>query len=116
MNTIGHQGDILILKVSNKTTLPKGLNEVVKTSLSSSTYTVMHGEGGHAHVLPFDNSKIRIFLEPANDATLKALRLVVTEPVALTHETHAPVILEPGTYITKSKREWSYGAIHPLVD
>jgi hypothetical protein len=117
-NQVGHHGDVFLLKVDDQPRIPrKSKNTVEITQTNGQVNVLQHGEAlGHYHVIPGDENKVRVFLHKDPTNVQRILTLVVTEPVALTHEEHKPVNLLPGTYVSKSKREWSDSGIRGVLD
>jgi len=94
------QGDIFIEKID---ALPDGLEEVPRDS-ERDVVLALGESTGHAHAIR-DAGAILFFAKDkaANeDRFLRVLR-----PVALTHEEHSKIALEPGLYRVRRQREWT---------
>jgi len=81
------QGDVLLQLVDK---LPKGLKEI------SGPVILAHGEvTGHAHVITLpDTERHKVkYWDGGAERYIQAL-----ERVTVTHEEHAPIVLEPGIY------------------
>ena len=89
------QGDVLLVKVG---ALPVGAKDITPTEGRG---VLKHGEAtGHAHAIK-ERTKVRLW-----DAGAERF-LQVLESVALRHEEHAPVMLEPGIYHLPEQVEWT---------
>jgi hypothetical protein len=103
------QGDVLLVPVAQ---LPEAAVEVAS---EQGTIVLAEGEAtGHAHVVPSCGARLLRWQErPATRAlggggTAVATFLHVdgTAPVAVTHEEHDPIPLEPGVYEVRRQREY----------
>ena len=101
---VAAQGDVLLIK---RNSLPGGLSEV---AASDGRITVTHSETGHSHVLVLDREQgevpnVRMY---ATDNPLIAW-IKVNRPTALEHlrphDTHEPIMFEPGVYEVRRQRE-----------
>ncbi|MCP5099892.1 MAG: hypothetical protein GY943_30430 [Chloroflexi bacterium] len=94
------QGDIYIRKID---ALPEGATEVLP---ENGKIIVTHSETGHHHVM--EASKVKMYQLP--DSIMDCL-LVVEQPTALEHlrehDTHDPILFEPGTYHVRRQREYT---------
>lgn len=92
------QGDILIIKID---ALPDGVEEVKP---KGADVIVTHSETGHHHVM--DRKTTRLYRLPEE---IYECFLVVDAPTPLTHlrphDTHEPIMFEPGTYRVRRQRE-----------
>lgn len=93
-NQIFRQGDVLVQRVD--TPIPQGAEKV---KLDAGRVVLAYGEvTGHAHAIP---GKLASMYTWQGDTLLE-----VRKPTALTHEEHAPIPLEPGTYRVVRQREY----------
>lgn len=99
-NTICAQGDIYIRRID---TLPAG---AVPVAAESGTVIVTHSETGHHHVMAADT--VTMYRLPAS---IMDCLLVVSAPTPLRHlrphDTHEPIMFEPGTYHVRRQREYT---------
>lgn len=98
------QGDVCFIR---RETLPAGLIEVKPVN---GAIVVTHSETGHDHVMVLDRAPepaVRMF---ADDNPLIAW-LQVNRPTALehkrSHDTHAPILFQPGVYEVRRQREYT---------
>ena len=104
------QGDVLLVRVAD---LPKGAKDITQ----GNRIVLAEGEAtGHAHAVMEPRTAER----PKGKAVLwsaGAERYIqVLEAVALKHEEHAAVPLEPGLYKIGIQREYSPEAIRNVAD
>lgn len=94
------QGDILIQKIDQ---LPDGVQAVAP---KNGRVIVTHSETGHDHVM--EAEKVTMYELP--DSIMDCL-LVVHEPTTLEHlrghDTHEPILFEPGNYHVRRQREYT---------
>lgn len=94
------QGDIYIRRID---ALPKNA-QIVEPE--GGKVIVTHSETGHHHVMNADS--VTMYRLP--DSILDCL-LVVERPTALehlrAHDTHEPILFEPGTYHVRRQREYT---------
>lgn len=104
MNTDRQQGDVLLKAIE---ALPDGCKEVKR---KEGRIVVMHGEGGHTHVITDVDA---MFYEKDGK-----FYLVAKKPVKLDHEEHHTQIVEPGVWEIGQVREkdWLTGMVAPVVD
>lgn len=99
-NTVCAQGDIYIKRID---ALPAN---AVKVDPESGVVIVTHSETGHHHVM--DAGTVAMYRLP--DSIMDCL-LVVDQPTALrhlrAHDTHEPILFEPGTYHVRRQREYT---------
>jgi hypothetical protein len=99
-NNICAQGDIYICRVD---ALPKNAQRV---NPDGDKVIVTHSETGHHHVM--DAAAVTMYQLP--DSIMDCL-LVVERPTALehlrAHDTHEPILFEPGTYHVRRQREYT---------
>lgn len=98
------QGDVLLKQVGE---LPEGCKEVKR---KDGQIVVMHGEGGHTHVISDVDA---MFYERDGK-----FYLVAKKPVTLSHEEHHSQVVEPGIWEIGQVREkdWLTGMVAPVVD
>jgi hypothetical protein len=111
--TVMHQGDVLFVKVSEKTE-PKG--KEIK-ALPDKGLVLQHGEAlGHYHrVEPKLTSNLKVYEESETDS-IKKMVLHVEKDVEVVHEEHAPITLTPGTWEARTQREHSRGLTRKVID
>lgn len=104
MNSDRQQGDVILRAVES---LPEGCKEVER---KEGRIVVMHGEGGHTHVI--DNVDAMFYEKDGKHY------LVASKPVTLSHEEHHSQVIEPGVWEIGQVREkdWVSGMIGPVVD
>lgn len=94
------QGDVYIRRIG---ALPKNAIEVAP---EGEHLIVTHSETGHHHVM--ERTKAKMYRLP--DSIMDCL-LVVSDPVALEHlrqhDTHEPILFEPGIYHVRRQREYT---------
>ena len=94
------QGDIYIRRIDN---LPVG---VVPVAPEKGVNIVTHSETGHHHVMDAEN----VTLHRLPDSIMDCF-LVVKEATPLEHQrphdTHEPILFEPGVYHVRRQREFS---------
>ncbi len=94
------QGDIYITRID---ALPVG---AVPVEPENGVVIVTHSETGHHHVM--DAGAVTMHRLP--DSIMDCL-LVVKEPTPLrhlrTHDTHEPIMFQPGTYHVRRQREYT---------
>ena len=99
-NTVCAQGDIYIKRID---ALPAN---AVKVAPENGVVIVTHSETGHHHVMDADT--VAMYRLP--DSIMDCL-LVVDQPTALRHlrqhDTHEPILFEPGTYHVRRQREYT---------
>lgn len=101
------QGDVSFKRVE---AIPAGLKEV---SAMNGRLVITHSETGHDHVMVLDRPAadeppaVEMF---AGDNPLMAW-IKVNRPTALTHlrphDTHAPILFQPGNYEVRRQREYT---------
>jgi len=99
-NTVCAQGDIYIKRID---ALPP---KAVKVAPEGGNVIVTHSETGHHHVMDADT--VTMYRLP--DSIMDCL-LVVDQPTTLrhlrAHDTHEPILFEPGTYHVRRQREYT---------
>jgi hypothetical protein len=91
------QGDVLLMPCG---AIPRSAHE---ETAEDGRVVLAHGERtGHAHIMPAD--RVSYFRDDGNGQAF--LRVDSEEPVALTHEEHAPLTVQPGTYRVVLQREY----------
>lgn len=95
------QGDIHFTRVRS---LPKNAN-LVKVQPNDGQIIVTHSETGHHHVMVSDS--VEMYRLPEE---LYECFLVVKTPTELKHlrphDTHEPILFQPGTYRVRRQREY----------
>lgn len=99
------QGDVLIRRIN---TIPVGATPI---SPVDGSVIVTHSETGHHHTMTLDRADDpAVELFQSTDNPLLAW-LKVNRPTALVHnrphDTHEPIMFEPGTYEVRRQREHS---------
>lgn len=96
------QGDVCFVR---RETLPAGLTEIKPTD---GRIVVTHSETGHDHVMVLDRATEPAVRMYGGDNPLVAW-LEVNRPTALEHQrphdTHEPIMFEPGVYEVRRQRE-----------
>ena len=97
MTTIFRQGDVLIERVREQ-----DVGEEI--ARNNGRIVLAYGEvTGHAHAIYDDGARLFRAKEAANaDVFLRVVR-----PVALLHEEHTRIALDPGLYRVRRQREWT---------
>lgn len=94
------QGDVYISRID---ALPKGAEKVAP---ENGRVIVTHSESGHHHVM--DAGAVTMYRLP--DSIMDCL-LVVERPAELRHlrehDTHEPILFEPGVYHVRRQREYT---------
>jgi hypothetical protein len=91
------QGDVLLMSCD---AIPASAHE---ETAEDRHVVLAHGERtGHAHIMPAD--RVCYFRDDGDGQAF--LRVASGEPVALTHEEHAPLTVQPGTYRVILQREY----------
>lgn len=100
------QGDVLVWDGDKKLepAAPVSNDKANRVILAEGEHT------GHAHAL--DGEAAKLF----ETAVANTRKLVVTAPVALKHEEHAPFSFTPGEYNVRRQREYEEGAITNVAD
>lgn len=102
------QGDVLIIPT---TSTPTG--KPVKRE--NGLVILAHGEvTGHHHAIA-DQEVTLVTTEQADEIRMW-LTITAPEPVALTHQEHATIMLPPGRYEVRRQREYSPDAIRNVTD
>jgi len=120
----GRQGDVFLVRVD---TIPDG---AVLIKRENGKVVLAHGEvTGHAHAI--SEKHVRQFRAaygaPTIDGAGFKLRAggtlpsetyleVTDKPCCLMHEEHAPIEIQPGTYIVRRQREYVRGEIKRVAD
>ena len=103
------QGDILIQRIDS---LPEGLTEVAP---QGDRLIVTHSETGHHHVMARQTAAMYRLPEEIYECFL-----VVKEPTALEHlrphDTHEPIMFQPGTYRVRRQREYTPEGLRRVED
>lgn len=106
--TIIRQGDVLVKRIK---TLPKNLQPA---EAENGRFVLAHGEAtGHHHSFAISD-RVAMFRE---DGSGGGLFLAVTGgPVALEHQEHTALDVEPGHYQVVRQREYAPDAIRRVED
>jgi hypothetical protein len=104
--TMYRQGDVLIIPVKS---IPAELEPIDR---EDGRVILAHGEvTGHAHAIKAEG--VALFSDPK----LMAIFMTVSgDAVALEHEEHDTIILQPGNYQVVRQREYSPEAIRNVAD
>ena len=99
------QGEITIIKIGAK---PAGFDGGTPLAADGAHYVVGHSETGHHHVIERDAGTVVVAKDaPAGMRVLYALFEKATTLEHLrSHDTHAPIALEPGYYEFRIGREY----------
>jgi hypothetical protein len=107
MNTFKNtaaQGDVCFIR---RDVLPSGLTEIAP---QNGRIVVTHSETGHDHVMVLDRTPEPAVRMYSGDNPLVAW-LAVNRPTALEHlrphDTHEPILFEPGVYEVRRQREYT---------
>jgi len=91
------QGDVFLVEAP----FPRKGGPITVEHPSRGQLVLALGEAtGHAHVITAAKGRAQLFLRGP------WRYLYVREPVDLVHEEHAPVTVEPGTYLVRIQREY----------
>ncbi len=102
-NRIIRQGDVCLIPVA---ALPEG----AKAVKAEKRVVLAYGEvTGHAHAI-YDTTKARLW-----DAGVERF-LQVLEPVALAHEEHSAITLQPGIYHLPKQMEYTPAELVRVAD
>lgn len=104
------QGDVLLVPVDN---IPANAKPVKR---ENGKLILAHGEvTGHHHSVPVQEGVELVTAEAANELRMW-LNITTDEPVALTHQEHATIMVPPGQYERRIQREYSPEAIRNVTD
>jgi hypothetical protein len=107
MHPIYRQGDVLIQAVDN---IPKKTKKVKR---EHGQLILAHGEvTGHCHAIIDESAE----LVTAEQAAELYLLVHGTDPVALTHQEHATIMLPPGKYEVLRQLEYAPEQIRQVAD
>lgn len=99
------QGDVCFVR---RDTLPTGLAEVAPVD---GRIVVTHSETGHDHVMVMDRAADIPAVQMFSGDDPLAAWLQVNRPTALEHQrphdTHEPIMFEPGVYEVRRQREYT---------
>lgn len=108
MSLIRH-GDVLLVPVAS---VPAGAEPVQRVR---GRVVLAEGEvTGHAHAIEAED--VRLVSAQEADELRMWLLVEAAEPVALTHEEHATLLVPPGNYEVRRKREYSPEQIRRVTD
>ena len=103
------QGEITIIRlgdVPSSRKMPKGYSAMKP---ERGCYVIGHSESGHHHVLS-RNDGVDIAVMDSPPQKMRILRAILQNPTSLDHlrdhDTHEPVMLEPGEYEFRIAREY----------
>lgn len=111
--TIAAQGELTIRRVGPVPTWghkwPAGFTPL---QAEHGKFIVGHSETGHHHVLAASEVAVAVLDKPP--AGMRILRAIVDNPTPLEHlrphDTHEPIMLEPGDYEIRIAREYDHYA------
>lgn len=107
MDAIYRQGDVLIKAVAAIPT------ETKKVKRENGQLVLAHGEvTGHCHAIVEESAQ----LVTAEQAAELYLLVHGTEPVALTHQEHATILIPPGKYEVLRQLEYAPEQIRQVAD
>ena len=108
--TTYRQGDVFIKRIADQTP---------KHPVKPDAVILAHGEvTGHCHAIA-DLDAVTHFapIDAATDSALAApMLLVLARAAEVTHQEHAPIALDPGSYRVTRQREYSPAAIRNVAD
>lgn len=108
MNLI-RQGDVILVPVNE---IP---NKTKKVERENGLVILAHGEvTGHHHAIREEAVEL-VTTEQANELRMW-LSVTTNEPVALTHQEHATLLVPPGKYEVRRQREYSPEQIRNVAD
>lgn len=103
---VAAQGEITIIRVNG----PKARVDRGWTPLSAEDgrFVVGHSETGHHHVIDAAGASVAVLDNPPEG--MRILRMILANPTSLDHlrghDTHEPLLLEPGEYEVRIAREY----------
>lgn len=102
------QGEITIRRLGNahkRRGLPTGFTPM---GAEHGRFVIGHSETGHHHVLDAASASVAVMERPSEG--MRILRLIVENPTPLVHlrehDTHEPILIEPGEYEVRIQREY----------
>lgn len=105
-NRIAAQGEITIRRIKN---VPSGCTAMKP---ESGKFIVGHSETGHHHVIDATGASVSVLDRPPEG--MRILYAILENPTALEHlrghDTHEPIMLEPGAYEIRIAREFDHYA------
>lgn len=102
------QGDVLLTRVGG---IPQS-QDFTDVPMESGLAILAKGEvTGHHHSIPAES--VARFV--VNAKTLERF-IQIKKPTRISHQEHAEVVLEPGTYSVGIQREYVYGTIRTVAD
>jgi hypothetical protein len=109
MSKLIRHGDVILVPVASAP------EDAAKVRRQRGRVVLAEGEvTGHAHVIAEEGVQL-VSREEAEELRLWLL-VETAEPVALTHEEHATLLIPPGTYEVRRAREYHPEAIRNVVD
>lgn len=108
-NRIAAQGEITIIRIGDVPKNWKMPTGYTPLPLEGGRYIVGHSETGHHHVLS-KNDGVDIAVMDRPPEGMRILHAILLNPVSLDHQrdhdTHEPILLEPGEYEFRIAREF----------
>ena len=106
MKTVTHrpsfQGDLMIRRIDN---LPSG---VTQAAPDNDVHILAHSETGHHHVIESKGASVSVLDRQLEG--MRVLRAILENPTSLEHlrdhDTHEPIVMEPGLYEFRIGREF----------
>lgn len=106
--TISAQGEIYIRRIGAVPMSPALPDGFTAMSVKNGKFVIGESETHHDHCVNADHVSVGVMDRPP--AGMRILRMIVENPTALTHErvhdTHDPIMLEPGEYEVRIQREF----------
>ena len=103
------QGDVILIPVNE---IPQNTKPVPR---EAGRVVLAHGEiTGHHHSIVDDGAEL-VTAEHANELRVW-LSVTAAEPVALTHQEHDTILVDPGLYEVRRQREYSPEALRNVQD
>lgn len=110
MNKLYRQGDVLLVRVNE---IPGDAKPVKR---ENGRLVLAYGEvTGHHHSIAVQDGVELVTSEQADELRMW-LSVTTDEPVALTHQEHATIMVPPGLYERRIQREYSPEAIRNVAD
>lgn len=113
MNKIAAQGEAFFRRVDGVT------GAVKEVAPEGGKVIVAHSETGHHHVMDASSVTLLERTEGVGEG-LRILYMIVDEPTALEHlrghDTHEPILFNPGTYEVRLQREYTPEGYRRVAD
>lgn len=113
MGKVAAQGEAFFRRLD---AIPETVKEVAP---ENGVVIVAHSETGHHHVMNADTVTLLERTDNVGEG-LRILHMIVKEPTALKHlrehDTHEPIMFEPGNYEVRLQREYSPEGYRRVAD